>query len=302
MAYCSLQQNDNYKKYKSCYDKETLIRIAKTWNRFYPEKSIGSIYKLTHRELWNILNEHFKPICGDNDEICWVEKMHMQNDNKIKDSLLPETPNEWLQNPHTWLTNFNIEDVMFQYEKVNPHFKFLGVYPVDFRSTEYNGSCLYKETCNLNMLELLKKNIQYIGMVINLDKQNEPGSHWVALFICIDPKQSCFGAYYYDSYSGNPPHTVEQFMKDLQKQAKGIAKSMPFKLEYNKIRHQYGGSECGMFSMMFIIRWMDNVKKYNHVSMNDIVNIKITDNDVFKLRKVFFRPYYQFKKELHNVK
>ncbi len=300
MAYCSLQQNDNYKKYKSCYDKETLIRIAKAWNRFYPEKSIDTISKLTHRQLWNILNEKFKPICGDNDEICWVEKINLNNDTKVKDSLLPETPKEWLNNPHTWLTNFNIEDVMFQYEKVNPNFKFLGVYPVDFRSTEYNGSCLYKETCTLNMVELLKKGIQYIGMVINLDKQNEPGSHWVALFICIDPKQSCFGAYYYDSYSGNPPHTVEEFMKDLQKQAKQITLRVPFKLDFNKVRHQYGGSECGMFSMMFIIRWMDNIKKRAHVTMNDIVNVKITDDDVFKMRKVFFRPYYQFKKELYK--
>jgi len=300
MAYCSLENQDFYKKYKTCFDKNTLRRIAKTWNRFNENNQINNINQLTHKQLWNTLNDKFKPLCGKNDEICWVERMNLSKEDEIKNALLPETPDEWVQNPHTWLTNFNIEDVMFQYEKINPNFKFLGVYPVDFRSDEYNGTCLYKETCNINMKELLKQGIQYIGMVINLDKYNEPGSHWVGLFICIDPKKSCFGAYYYDSYSGSPPKMVGEFMKDLEKQANSIVKKYPFKIEYNHVRHQYGGSECGMFSMVFIIRWMTALKKQMHVTMDDIVKVRLTDDDVFKLRKVFFRPYYEFKKKLHK--
>jgi hypothetical protein len=304
MAYCSPKQEEHYKEFKSCFDKKTLLRMTYSWNRFHPTDLIEHPEKLTHRKLWMMLNDRFKPMCGDKKEICWVEQLHLNNDEHVKDSVRPEMPKEWLEKPHTWLTNFNIEAVMEQYEKVNPNFKFLGVFPVDFSSKDYfsNNKCLYEETCNLDMEYQLEKGIRYIGMVINLDKHDEPGSHWVSLFICIDPKQSCFGAYYYDSYSGEPPAEVEQFMYDLQKQGNAYARShgikRSFKVQHNTVRHQYGHSECGMFSMVYLIRWMTLLKQRKHVTMEDVVNVKITDDDVYKMRSIFFRPYYQFKKTM----
>lgn len=306
MAYCSPTQEEHYKEFKSCFDKKTLLRIASSWNRFHNNDAILQPDKMTHRDLWNAINQKFKPYCGKSDEICWIEQLNLSNDEIVKESVKPEMPKEWKQNPHTWLTNFNIEAVIEQYEKVNPNFEFLGVYPVDFRSKNYfnNDKCLYQETCNIDMEYKMEKGIRYIGMIINLDKHNEPGSHWVALFICIDPKQSCFGAYYYDSYSGEAPIEVQQFMLDLQKQGNAYARShhikREFKVQYNTIRHQYGHSECGMFSMVYLIRWMSLLKQRKHVTLDDVVKVKITDDDVYKMRSVFFRPYYQFKKTLRK--
>lgn len=294
MAYCAPGKIDHYKQYKSCFDKSTLIRIADMWNRFPSNLRIEKPEKLSLRKLWEAINERFMPMCGKNKETCWVEKLNLKNDPKVRNSFRPETPSEWLKDPNTWLTNFNIEDVMIQYEELYKDFKFLGVYPVDFRSTKYTNQCLYKETCDINFDEYLKKGIQHIGMVINLDRHNEPGSHWVALFLCIQPKMSSYGIYYYDSYADEPPKDVQEFMKDMEIQGNAYSKSLKlrrkFKNLYNQTRHQYGNSECGMFSMVFIVRWLHALSKKKRVELNNIVNPKMTDDDVFKLRQLFFRP------------
>lgn len=303
MAYCSPDKIDHYKEYKTCFDKTTLIRIANSWNRFHKQEPIKNPERTSHRKLWNEINDRFMPTCGLGKETCWIDKLNLEDEPQVKLALRPEAPSEWLSDPHTWLTNFNIEDVMEQYERVNSNFKFLGVYPVDFRSQEYNSNktCLYQETCSIDMKNYLEQGIKYIGMIINLDKHNQSGSHWVALFMCIDPKAKCFGTYFYDSYAGAPPKEVKQFMDDMEKQGNDLAKSLKlrrkFKNEYNKKRHQYGNSECGMFSMVFIVRWISFLEKNKATVLLDIVSPKITDEDVFKLRQLFFRPRVKGKGE-----
>jgi hypothetical protein len=54
--------------------------------------------------------------------------------------------------------------------------------------------------------------------------------------------------------------------------------------EYNKKRHQYGGSECGMYSMNFLIESL----KGN--TLKDIENKVITDREVNILRNYLYRP------------
>jgi len=299
MAYCSPKQTDNYKKFKSCFDKPALLRIAESLNQAHG-RPITNLKGLKHRELWNAIDERLKPVCGSGEEVCWVDQLNVDKDPVVKNLLRPETPREWVKKPHTWLTNFNIEEAMKQYQSANPSFKFLGVYPVDFQSTEYTGQCLYRETCAVDFKKLNGEGIKYIGMVINLDKQNESGSHWVALFTCIDPTQSCFGTYFYDSYAGMPPKEVQSFMNELEVSgnlyAKSVGRRRKFKNLYNTIRHQYGGSECGMFSMVYLVRWISFLDKRKQVTLHDVVKAKMTDQDVYQLRQLFFRPRYELKK------
>lgn len=301
--YCSIDKKDNYNKYKTCFDKDTLMRIADTWNRFNTNNKINYSKGITHKKLWNLIDKKFKEHKMCTDEICWAEQLNLINDDTIKDSLLPEKPTEWNLNPRTWLSNYDIDNVMYQYEKSKDYdgFKFLGVYPVDFRSTEYTGTCLYKEICALDIKQLYDSGITNIGMIINLDKHDQPGSHWVALFTCIDPKEKYFGTYYYDSNGIEPPKLVYTFMEELRNQAYNVfgipKKKNIFNLRYNKKRHQFKNSECGMFSMVFLIRWLNYINRYkkeeiNNVTFDDIVGLDINDEDVFNLRKEFFRPNY----------
>lgn len=163
---------------------------------------------------------------------------------------------------------------MFQYERKFPDFKFLGVFPVDFELRYGSGACMYEEICSLNL-----HNHKHVGFIINLDRHDEPGSHWTAIFI----KDKVL--YYYDSTASSTPEDVKAF-----------AKKHGLKLVENKIKHQYGGSECGMFSMYYLVKWLNRLETNPQTTFEDIVQDKnITDANMLALRKIFFRPIHRFK-------
>ena len=51
---------------------------------------------------------------------------------------------------------------------------------------------------------------------------------------------------------------------------------------WNKKKHQYGGSECGVYSMNFIL------ERLSGVSMYEISNMKIPDEGMNHLRKILY--------------
>lgn len=170
-----------------------------------------------------------------------------------KTYLRPVQPAKWRQDPDMWLDSTNIESVMKQYEEANPKFEFMGPFPIDFaapdpyESTEdHHKKCLIREMCGLRVLEAQKNGTTMIGIIYNLDPHFKDGSHWVANFINL-PKHHC---YYFDSYGYEPPKQIARFMKWLTTQ------DPKMKLFYNARRFQQQGSECGMYSMYFIIRMM----------------------------------------------
>ena len=62
-------------------------------------------------------------------EWCWIEQPEIKSidDEELhQDTFRPEHPEEWNKQPKTWLTNFDIDAVMSQYEDIYPDFKFFG--------------------------------------------------------------------------------------------------------------------------------------------------------------------------------
>ncbi|NBO59570.1 MAG: hypothetical protein EBU82_01215 [Flavobacteriia bacterium] len=169
-----------------------------------------------------------------------------------KTYLRPEQPAKWKEDPDMWLDSLNIEAVMKQYEDAFPAFEFMGPFPIDFAAPDpYNHSggqkkCLIEEICGLRMEEALRQGTKSIGIIYNLDPHFKDGSHWVANYIDI-PKHKC---YYFDSYGYEPPKQIATFMKWLTTQ------DPKMKLMYNARRFQHLGSECGMYSLYFIIRML----------------------------------------------
>jgi len=301
MAYCSPIGEKNYEKEHTCFSHTALKRLAHMWNKQqHQTDSVNLIKGITTKsknDLWKELNKRMSSHCSGSDkETCWVDKLHgAKKDPEIAGALRPVKPSEWYKKPYAWLSNFDIEAVMEQYQD-DPSFKyqFLGVYPIDFEGKDSFGECLFKEMCNLHIAHLYDKGIRYVGLITNLDKHNESGSHWTSLFACIDPEAACFGAYYYDSVSRTPPPEIDAFMKKLQTQAKVIAakkkSGREFKLDYNENRHQYGNSECGVFSMAYQIRWLDKLKKNPNMTFAQIEKFKTNDSKIHKLRNELFRP------------
>ena len=164
--------------------------------------------------------------------------------------LRPEQPPKWKDDPDMWLDSTNIEEVMKQYEDAYQNFEFMGPFPIDFAApdpyTKEKGQCLIKEICSLRVADSIKQGTQYIGIIYNLDPHFKGGSHWVANFIDI-PKHKC---YYFDSYGYEPPKQIAKFMKWLTTQ------DPQMNLGYNARRFQHKDSECGMYSLYFIIRML----------------------------------------------
>lgn len=239
---------------KTCFSKQALIKISNELN--LPTNG-------PKNKLWNNIREHFSNKC--NEETCWVDQLKT-NDPEIINSFKPKRPVEWKQNKYTWLNTYDILFVMKQFEKYYNDFHFFGPVPLD---------CPISFNCELTKLNLddiqKKQKINKIGIVYNHDKHYEPGSHWTALYINIPNKTID----YYDSYGTKPPKLIYEFMKKIS--------NKQYKLIYNDKRHQYGGSECGMFSMYFILQRLENI------SMKQISQKKISDDYVNKLRYILYR-------------
>ena len=61
-------------------------------------------------------------------EMCWLNRLASSNAQvRLKEILFsPEKPKSWNKDPNTWLTNFDIENVLNQYEESHKNFDFIG--------------------------------------------------------------------------------------------------------------------------------------------------------------------------------
>ena len=91
-----------------------------------------------------------------------------------------------------------------------------------------------------------------IGIVFNTDPHDGPGEHWIALMADIRPDLENAQITYFDSYAQKPEKQIQILMKRWKDQwdAQGIHPS-PTKLMYNKTRHQFKDSECGMYCLYY---------------------------------------------------
>ena len=49
-----------------------------------------------------------------------------------------------------------------------------------------NGKCVWEELCKFELEKQIEKGKNKIGIIFNLDKHYQSGSHWVSLFIDIE--------------------------------------------------------------------------------------------------------------------
>ena len=295
--YCSPSNT----KTNICFSKESLLKLIEAWNNTNTNNKIIVKNKSSIKNLWEQLDNKLKGICDKGADWCWTGAIENMTSNpnikkEVKEiankELKPEKPKEWLSNPKTWLSNYDIEKVMNQYS-LNKEYKynFLGVFPIDFSVKNKFGKCLFSEICNINIAKFIKKGIKYLGLITNLDKHDQPGSHWTSTFIIIDPNISSYGAYYYDSTARPIPSYVLNFLKQIKIQCDNLYPSNKFLYKYNKKQHQRKNTECGIFSIVFQIRWLKSLKLNPKATFNDIIdNNNINDETMYAIRDVLYRP------------
>jgi hypothetical protein len=127
---------------------------------------------------------------------------------------------------------------------------------------------LFKGLSNIEISEMMKKYIKkgFKGIlpydllsrikidsshdssyILNLDKSNLPGSHWVALF--IEPSRKTIE--YFDPFGADPPTDV---MKEIEKLVKRSFPKGLYQFKINRVKKQNAKTaNCGFFSMQFIV-------------------------------------------------
>ena len=293
------------KKYKdgSCFTLDSLKEIATNYNKKNEDKID---LELDKQDIVKELEDRLSNKCSE--QTCWLRlDIAKALDDDIKENTFrPEGPSK----KYEWLSTTHINDVISQYQSVYDDFHFLGAVPLDFDKLPVLG------ITNLNFDDLIKQNKTKIGLVINHDEHWKNGSHWVGLF--IDLKKNAI--YYFDSVGSPPLKLIKKFItrvvkymysakykeklpvNNILKIFKNI-KNLPenklsilmnekkylknlvenFDIRFNNIQHQFDNSECGVYSINFIVNLAEGR------DFDDVINNVKKDEIMNANRKIFFR-------------
>ena len=288
------------KTYKegSCLSLQSLKAIAEKYNQKNNDK-----IKISENKKYLVEQLEKKLSNNCDDQTCWLRLDIVQkiDDEQIKEDIeentfRPEGPSK----KYDWLSTTDINNVIAQYQEKYKSFLFLGAVPADFEELPVLG------IGNVDFKELEKQGKTKIGMVINLDDHTQGGSHWVALFTDLEKNQ----IYYFDSFAKKPSKRTRKFVnrilkhlykkkynKDIKinklikafdgggkiKDSKLADELKPFDLRFNTKQHQLNNSECGVYSINFIIRLVGGE------SFDSITENITRDDEMNKCRGIYFR-------------
>jgi hypothetical protein len=273
----------------SCLTPEILYKIKNAYNNDHLSQQITTTNPY---EIWVELKNRLT-LCQKED--CWLKQI---DDIEVRENIYthifaPKQPDEWKIDKNTWLTNFDIMDVLKQYEEKYPNFKLIGTTFIDFDSKmENHNVCVEEELCKFSLKEHIDNKITKIGIVFNLDKHTEDGSHWVSMF--IDIKEQFI--FYFDSAANKTPIEMKRLVKRIIEQGKQLKTPIYFKYYENyPLEHQMGNTECGMYSLFFTITMAtgktDDIKFKNTQEKIDFFKKhRIPDKYVEELRSRYFNP------------
>ena len=254
-----------------CYSVDQLRHMAREYNKDFPSKKIR--VNQSRSALVKEFKNKLQNTCGG-DESCWIKQRfakRIRNTTLHDQTFKPQKPNSWIDNPNEWLSTSDINNVMKQYEHAYTDFVYPGTVPVDCPSG------ILCALSNIDLRKLKRGGKRKVGTIFNLDYHYEGGSHWVALYMDIENGS----IEYHDSYAKPPPRLINQFMNKMADQMESTGIN-PVLIVNNK-RHQYGGSECGVYSMYYIIsRLMGKLP-------STICRRRITDEEMTKMREIYYK-------------
>jgi len=273
---CSPKQKGEMNGF-TCYTDRALYKLRDLWNARHSDKTI-----MTNdtKEIHKSLSEYLSNVC--NKESCWLKQHDKfgKLDNTISSSFAPLTPKSWKKNPNEWLTSVDITNVMKQYETAYHCFDFIGPSPIDFDKKKMYGECVWSELCNFSLSEQIKNKKTKIGIIFNTDPHNKPGQHWISMFINI-PKETIF---FFDSTGDPPPKEIMAFVERIRKNGLTLNPKLNFKFDSNEgVEHQYGDTECGIYSLFFIVNMLEDKVTHDYIKTHIL-----KDKYMEKFRKVYF--------------
>lgn len=268
----------------SCITLEVLIAMAEAYNKVHKDKIKLSCKNDTmhprryKKYLLKKIGDRYKNTCDT--QLCWTQQDFIKKMNEVmrleleKFTLRPNGP----EGRFEWLNTININETMEQYENVYKDFLFLGAVPMDFEEINYPKISKFDIDNAKNMGKTK------FGVVFNLDEHWKSGSHWVAMFAdIVDGK-----VYYFDSYGTHPEKRVINLMEKFENYYKKNS-NKKCDVGHNKIQNQFKNSECGVYSINFILQLLEG-KTLDYIEKNPIPddNINMLRTQIF--RNVDFKP------------
>jgi hypothetical protein len=260
---------------QSCFTRDSLIKIIQAYNKNCETNKESKTCNMkinykksdTTEELWKKIYEKLKNLCQQ--EYCWLSLDFFKTiDDPVINRLTfkPIKPN----GKYTWLSTTDLEAVMNQYSYYYPDFRFVGALPIDFAS-------IITELNSINFIDLYNQDVKKIGIIFNMDPSYKDGSHWVSLFINLYKKE----INYFDSVGRCPcPPEIEKLVHTII--TNFLQKTIKLKYQCNTVQHQTGDSECGVYSLNFLINMIKDVpyKQY--------INKIQSDKQINKFRNKYF--------------
>jgi hypothetical protein len=191
-----------------------------------------------------------------------------------------------------WLSNYDIDRVMNQFEYLFLNFCYTGTVLMDFDQNHmlkiYNKFFLEKDKQKIkcfhyekNYCSDRKYPVNSIATVYNTAKSTEQGQHWITTFTQQINPDTVY-SFYFDSLGHRIPDNIQLFFKKL----KSLFHKHNIHFHYfdnQNIRHQFGGSKCGLYAITFIKLLLQNssiLETYNE-KLNNKENI-ILDEDIHR--------------------
>ena len=240
----------------SCYNNSELFNFKKIWN----SKNPNNLIKTNNpKNIWLFFKNNLSSKCYN--ELCWIKENHIGNINKdhiLKNVFRPFSPTTWKSKPYEWLSSVDILKVMEQYQRTNKNFVFIGPTPIDFDNKDLFGTCIYEQLCkfDINKYYNVKPRKDKIGIIFNTDPHDQPGEHWIALFVDLK-KQFVF---YFDSNGEKIKKQVDILKNRIIEQGNKI--NLNLKYYDNKgLVHQKKDGQCGMYTLYFIAELLQENKE-----------------------------------------
>ena len=157
---------------------------------------------------------------------------------------------------------------------------FIGPTPIDFDTRKLYGECVWDELCNFSIEEQIKSGKTKIGIIFNTDPHYKSGQHWISMFINIKKKK----IFFFDSVGDKPHVEIIKLVDRIKEQGLNLDRKINFVFDTNEgIEHQYGNTECGIYSLFFIVHMLED-KLTEHYLKNHILK----DEYMNKFRHVYF--------------
>jgi hypothetical protein len=261
----------------SCYTNKSLYKLRDLWNARHPDAKIKTN---SPKEIHEKISKNLSGVC--NKESCWLKQKSQfgQIDSDMADSFAPESPPDWKRNPNEWLSSLDIINVMKQYEKAYKCFEFIGPSPIDFDTKKLYGECVWEELCKFSVKEQIKNGKTKVGIIFNTDPHNKPGEHWISMFINIKKKK----IFFFDSTGEKPPKQIMILVNRIIDEGRNLSPKMNFEFDSNEgIEHQYGNTECGIYSLFFIVHMLEDKFTSNYLKTH-ILKDKYMEN----FRHIYF--------------